>query len=151
MKNLNDFVNGYPATLVILKQRYAAGYVAFVGTEELVGEIASALTGGDDESSNITYGLFRTDWYPVGYGRTIEEAVIDLNIRVAAFISDPGMVGLYELAYNVLSNNIFRFDKENRKYVFSPQLSQSNFPDWLKRYSTLTEEKLYQLQEDLIK
>lgn len=147
MKTLNDFVDGPEATLAVVKTRYGSGFIAFVANEEYISEMCSALTGGDEESANIRYGIFETDWYPVGFGQCVEEAIIDLNIRVSAFTSDEGMIELYNKAYGIVTNNIFSYDSDLTRYVFNNELTQNNFPTWLRKYITLDENKLYALMK----
>lgn len=142
MKTLNDFVDGYESVLAVVKRRYGHGYAAYVANEDFIGEISSALTGGDTDAMNIQYGIFRTDWYPVGFGGTIEEAIIDLNIRVSAFISDEGLAKIYFSAYNSINCSLFRYDPEKQHYVFNKIFSEYNFPQWLEKLSTITEDKL---------
>lgn len=140
-KTLEDFVNGHWATMCVLKQRYGGGYAAFVGREEFIGDMAAAFTGGDCDMIDLCHGVMLNDWYPAGYGDTIDEAVANLRKLVESYLAkedDPKE--LWEMACDQTMGRLYYYHKD--RYHLNPLLKSDNLPAWFGKFETLTTEKV---------
>lgn len=146
-KTLEDFVNGHWATMCVLKQRYGGGYVAFIGHEEYISMMAASHTGGDQDMIDLCHGVMLTDWYPVGYGDTIEDAVGNLRKLVESYLAkEDNPKELWERLCDYTLVGLYYY--HNDHYDLNPLLKADKLPDWFKKFDTITTEKLERFFEE---
>lgn len=113
-KTFDEIVDTSP--MCVFAQRYGGGYIAFLAKEELLNEIVYQHTAGDEDWAAIYFGVFATDWYPCGEGRTVDRAIEKLRGRVMHYLKHD-RAAEWLRAWGWLENEMFLDDK-NRSYNY---------------------------------
>ncbi|QZA71107.1 hypothetical protein AH06_94 [Erwinia phage AH06] len=139
--NLTSFMRNNICTLTVVWQRMGGAYCAFLSAEDHAEAMASDAGGKYDDHDNLSYGLFHTDWFPVGFGETPQEAIDALEERITNLTNDPddseGIV--YNRLFNTLVCRTYR-ETGTGYFTLQPGFFPDAIPDWLKSFSKIDED-----------
>lgn len=140
-KNLNDFIRNNICALTVVHQRMGGLYCAFVSADDHAEAMANDAGGKWDNHDNLENGLFSTDWFPVGFGETVNEAIDELNERVTNFTNqfddEDGIV--YSRLFNSLVVRAYR-ETGTGHFTLQPGFFPDAIPDWLKSFDKIDED-----------
>lgn len=138
---LTTFMRNNICTLTVVWQRMGGSYCAFLSADDHAEVMANDAGGKYDNHDNLENGLFRTDWFPVGFGETVQEAIADLDERVTNFTNDPddpeGIV--YNRLFNSLVVRAYR-ETGTGHYTLQPGFFPKAIPNRLKQFNTIDED-----------
>lgn len=137
---LTEFCNTPGRAMCVAKMRMNFGsYIAFVTQEGFMSSMTDDATGKYGDHPKLVRGLLSTDWYPVGYGDTAEEAITALTERIATYMGTDNEQMWCDL-YNMLVARSYRFDNHRQNYFLRSEFYADKFPEWLWAFSTVTDE-----------
>lgn len=139
MKNdLSSLMKETICTLTVVQQRIGGSFCAFLSAERHAEAMAD---DASDNHDNLSYGLFNTDWFPVGFGETVQEAIADLDERVTNLTNDPDdeECFVYHRLFNILVCRAYR-ETGTGHYTLQPGFFPDAIPDWLKSFSKIDED-----------
>lgn len=139
--NLSSFMKETICTLSVVQQRIGGSFCAFLSAEHHAMWMADDAASKYDNHDNLENGLFRTDWFPVGFGETVQEAIADLDERVTNFTNDPDDEegSVYKYLFNMLVCRAYK-ETGDGHYTLQPGFFPDVIPDWLKSFSKIDED-----------
>jgi len=139
--NLSSFMKNTISTLTIVRMRIGGSFCAFLSSEENAEAMANDAGGKHGDHDNLVNGLFNTDWFPVGFGDTVKEAIADLDERVTNFTNDPDDENgsIYKYLFDMLVCRAYR-QTGTGHYTLQPGFFPNAIPEWLKSFSKISED-----------
>lgn len=146
--NLSEFMRSTISTLTIVQCRMGDRFCAFLSNEEHAEAMATDAGGKHGDHDNLMNGLFDTDWFPVGFGDTVQQAVDDLDARVSAYShNDENGPRIYHYLFNMLVCRAYDRENTNENYKLQPGFFPDAIPEWLRTSNKAT----YELIDDYVK
>lgn len=139
--DLSSFMKNTMSTLTVVHQRMGGWFCAFLSAEHHAEAMADDAGGKHGDHDNLEEGLFRTDWYPVGFGKTIQDAIRDLDERVTNHTNAPDDPegSVYQRLFNMLACRAYR-ETGTGHYTLQPGFFPDAIPDWLKSFDKIDED-----------
>lgn len=69
-------------TAAVAEYRYG-GYVAILFKEDSIGDVISSMDDFNADGEWEVWGLGQSAWFPIGFGGSISQALLELNAKVA--------------------------------------------------------------------
>lgn len=139
---LTLFCNDGGRSIGVVKMHAShGGYCAFITHKGYLSAMSDSISSvsGKNSDYRLVGGLLATDWYPVGFGDTVEAAMATLNTRVAKYVLGDDS-SYYYAVYDDIVNRIYRYDKEDGLLVLRREFYPENIPNWMRSFNTITDE-----------
>lgn len=87
-KTIEDFLHVTAGFTVVVCDYRFGDYVALLFKEENASELASTMSDFNADGAWELWGLGRGDWFPVGFGTSMNDAMVALNRRLRSTEDD---------------------------------------------------------------